>query len=900
MASDPSSVVFELLVPGAPIPLEVVSFRGRERISRPYVFVIRLVGPEIDPASLEEAFAGREAHLRFGRVGEEERWTHGILRRIEAEGASGDRAGERHHYRAWLAPTLWLLGRGRYSRIFQDRSVPEIVRTVLRAAGVRLRVRLRGNYPPRVYCVQHEESDLAFVERLLAEEGIFYYFEQPTGEDEAEILVLADDAALCPPIGGSATLRFRDSGGMTEREADLRRFRLRRRVEPGSVLLKEFDFLRPSADLIDQADAADLPDPLVGGAPSLGDLQRRATEALGMSVDDVGRAASRAARAAERAASRAAERVARRAVGHAARAVTGALGASVEDLIEEPTGFVGPDGAQIYDHHGEHDGQSFTEGSARVHLEQARRKLWVGLGEGRCQRLLPGHTISVEGTAIAGHDRAYVLFEVEHEGHDPRHPAPEGGARPEIYRSAFQCVPAGTPFRPRRPPRRLQQVLETAVVVGPEGREIHCDAHGRIKVQFHWDRAGRRNEHASCWIRVLQPWAGAGWGVQFIPRVGMEVMVAFLGGDVDRPVILGSVYNAEHPPPFPLPAERTKSGIRTQSSRGGDGYNELSFEDRKGYERVFLRAEKDLDVQVEHNETRRITVNQVTTVNQNQYAVIGGNRLSTIAGNAVEAIGGNATQTVEGDRHAEVRGNRAEVLHRDGSLQVEGSLDTRVGGRERHTVGGAADLVIGGDYTLRVTGNHCVVVGAADARRASVQHTLGAAEYSSTGPLEIQSAEGIELRCGASVVRIGPESISVCSPSIGLYAGEARVLLAEDKAKIVARDEAVLQANALHLRGQGASVDLTDAAEVRGSQVRLGRGGSGSDSIEAPRRARKTKIELTDQDGRPLAGQRFVLRLESGEERVGVVDDQGKAELEIQGGGAATIVFPDVGALEAR
>src|SRR5262249_45632384 len=160
------------------------------------------------------------------------------------------------------------------------------------------------------------------------------------------------------------------------------------------------------------------------------------------------------------------------------------------------------------------------------------------------------------------------------------------------------CVAATTRWRPRKPVRRLQQTTETAVVVGPSGEEIHVDSEGRVKVQFPWDLEGKHDDTSSCWLRTMQPWAGASWGSQFIPRVGMEVVVLFVGGDVDRPLIAGSVANGVNPMPFSLPAKKTQSGIKTRSSPGGDGSNELRFDDAKGAEQVYLHAQKDLDVLV--------------------------------------------------------------------------------------------------------------------------------------------------------------------------------------------------------------------------------------------------------------------------------------------------------------
>ncbi len=427
--------------------LQVVSLRGVEQISKPYAFEILLLGTSIDAASLERDLLGQRATLWMRASGDEAYPFHGILRRIEAEGISGG-GEERHRFRVWLAPRLWLLGRGRNSRIFQDRTVREIVDAVLTEGQVDHTFRLMGALAPRKYCVQHQESDLAFVRRLLAEEGIFYTFEHPPDQGR-ELLVLCDDAHLCPPIAGSPDLTFRDSAGMAELSADVRRFRLSRRVAPGSTLLTEFDFLRPSLDLHATAEAR------------------------------------------------------------------------------------GPDGGfdrtriRVYDHHGEFEGVTVDGAAASRHLEQHRTRAAVAEGESRCRRLAPGRTFSLAGDALSALDGRYTVIRVEHEGHTPEI-AQAGGAPRDVYQNRFACVPIDVTPRPKRPKRRIQQVMETAVVVGPAGQEIHTDEHGRIKVQFHWDREGRRNEHSSCWIRTVQAWAGTGWGdpVPSCPRGAVRGVTA--------------------------------------------------------------------------------------------------------------------------------------------------------------------------------------------------------------------------------------------------------------------------------------------------------------------------------------------------------------------------------------
>src|SRR5690606_20946379 len=219
----------------------------------------------------------------------------------------------------------------------------------------------------------------------------------------------------------------------------------------------------------------------------------------------------------------------------------------------------------------------------------------------------PAHMFELVGTDE--HDDRYLIL-----GIDARLSTDENGGE---LQTSMDVIRAKTPYRPPAPRRPVVPGPETATVVGPPGEEIHTDRHGRVKVQFHWDRQGQRNEHSSAWIRVTQGWAGTGWGFMFIPRIGMEVVVSFLGGDPDRPIVTGCVYNGANTPPYPLPDEKTKSTIKTKSSVGDDGSNELRFEDKAGSEEVYIHAQRDFNEVVKHNHSTSVKANQSNSVGGN-------------------------------------------------------------------------------------------------------------------------------------------------------------------------------------------------------------------------------------------------------------------------------------------
>jgi len=236
-------------------------------------------------------------------------------------------------------------------------------------------------------------------------------------------------------------------------------------------------------------------------------------------------------------------------------------------------------------------------------------------------------------------------------------------------------VPADVYYRPpRRTPKPVIHGSQTAFVVGPEGEEIWTDSHGRVKIQFHWDRKGRRDENSSLWIRVSQPWAGKGWGAITVPRIGQEVVVDFLEGDPDRPLITGRVYNAEAVPPYELPTRQTMSTIKSNSSPGGGGFNEIRLEDKKGEEQVFVHGEKNLDV--------RIKADAFEWIGNDRHLVVKKDQIESVEGSRHESVGGDHRESIGQDRHL------------------------KVAGKEAKSVGGSKSLTVGGDVMEVFKGNH--------------------------------------------------------------------------------------------------------------------------------------------------------------------------------------------------
>lgn len=302
----------------------------------------------------------------------------------------------------------------------------------------------------------------------------------------------------------------------------------------------------------------------------------------------------------------------------------------------------------------------------------------------------------------------YVLVAVEH-----LYGSFAGTAAASAYYNRFECIPATVPWRPDRlHPRPRIPGVQTATVVGPSGEEIFTDAHGRIKVQFHWDRGGGFDSDSSCFVRVVQPWAGNGWGALFLPRVGMEVTVTFVDGDPDRPIVTGCLYNGTHAPPHALPGSKTRSGIKSESSPGGGGSNELRFDDAAGSEEIYVHAQKDMneavgndhDLSVGNNQTLAVAVDQTQTIGGNQVESIDGNQTLTVKANQDVTVMANQTMTVQGAVTHTVTGAVGQTIHGGVQRTIHAGVQEQVTGGMTHTVTGGLTSTVNGATTMTHNG----------------------------------------------------------------------------------------------------------------------------------------------------------------------------------------------------
>ena len=395
------------------------------------------------------------------------------------------------------------------------------------------------------------------------------------------------------------------------------------------------------------------------------------------------------------------------------------------------------------------------------------------------------------------------------------------------YLNRFQVIPAAVPWRPDRTRDRPRIVgVQTASVVGPAGEEIHCDVHGRIKVQFHWDRLGSRDEHSSCWIRVVQTMGGAGWGFSFIPRIGMEVVVTFVEGDPDRPLVTGVVYNGENPCPYEFPADKTRLTLKTNSSPGGAGFNELRFEDRAGEEEIWLHGQKDWNTLILHDLTRKVgndeaqevVVDRTRKVGHDETVEVGNNKMKRIGVDETEQVGNNRTRevgkveqiTIGTDRIKSVGANETVTIGQNATQSIGQNLSQTVGASLSQTVAQSVSVDVGASAARNVVQNDALKVGGnaemevgenlsqtvranlTQRVKANASSDVGGNRSSKVGLMDTLQVTGIRNVTvgGASTEQVGLMKRIDAGQSITLSCGDSSITL-EASGKISIKGKAV-------------------------------------------------------------------------------------------------------------
>src|SRR4051812_29420304 len=598
-----------------PDALLLESFEGKESIAGGFKYTLGLLAkdPGISAAKLIRTLAT----VKMGQADGSERVINGLISRfVQLDQAEGLTV-----YEAEIRPWYWFLSLTSDYCIWQNKSIPEIVKAVCAEQGFTdLVFKCVKQHKPHEYRVQYGETHLDFITRLMEEEGIFWFAEH---DGKKCNMVVADDNSVAKtPI----KLRLSTIAHDTEDETVLSWFNVSQDVRPGKYTHMDYNFETPSTQLKGQHGGKD---------PS--------------------------------------------------------------EVVEFPGGFETRDDADPL---------------ATLRYQEIVAEQIEAEGAGRCRALKAGGKIEVSKHPNRALNTAYLITSVKQSAKlgDFR----TGGDPGLAFKSSFTAIPFDTPYKPERStdlPRAYG--YESAVVVGPKGEEIFTDNYGRVKVQFFWDRRGKKDDKSSCWVRVSTVWAGKGWGVINTPRIGQEVLVAFLNGDPEDPIIIGRVYNAEQMPPYALPGNKTQSGIKTRSTLGGtpDNFNEIRFEDKKGSEQLFIHAEKNQDIEVENDETHSVGHDRTKTVGNDETTSIKHNRTESVGGNESISISANRAVNVTKNETIGVDGNRSESVGQSETVTIAKSRSHSVGTDEAVEIGGKRGLTVAKDETTSIGENRTVTIG---------------------------------------------------------------------------------------------------------------------------------------------------------------------------------------------
>ena len=592
---------------------------GQEWLGQPFVYRLEVTSMSYTGKGTD--LIGQPVAVHFEHEGGVRHFS-ALISEVE----QGSVVGSYASYSLTLRPWLWVLTQIHDSRVFQDKSIPDIVKGVLRDHGFTdFEEHLFGTYLPREMVVQYGESDFNFISRLLEEEGIYYFFRH----DEAKhTLVFADSQSSHESEPDTQELpyfppdRHRSSIQQgVDAWAPCQRFR------PDTFATRSYDFKHPKADL---------------------DGKR---------------------------------------VKSADSAITG---------------------LEVYEYPSPHLVKDQGEDYARRRLEELQGNLRTITGATNAPNLLVGRTFKLTDHPTDTENAEYLISGGNFTLREPELESSSSDEGP-TYRCEFEALPQTTQFRPRRlTPKPYMRGPQTARVVTSGTEDLTSDEFGRIRIKFHWDRWGKNDETASAWVRVAQMWAGAGWGGQFIPRVNMEVVVIFLEGDPDHPLVTGCVYNGDNAPPY---TANTQSGVKSRSTKGGspDNFNELRFEDKKGAEELHIQAEKDMTTLVKNDQTTTIQHDRTTSITRNDTLNITGDQFIHIHGNLSMTVDG-VTDSKNPDKSSKIKS--AMSVTGQHKMHASDTIDMDAPNHIKLEVAGSSILIEPGKITLTAGDGATIVLDA--------------------------------------------------------------------------------------------------------------------------------------------------------------------------------------------
>jgi type VI secretion system secreted protein VgrG len=718
-----------------PLEKDTLLFRtmqGREELARLSAFELSALSKraDISPGDL----LGKTITVKLELRGGGHRYFNGYVTRF----AQGGMVFRYYEYLMTVHPWPWFLTRTADCRIFQNKTVPEIVKEVFADHPVALfEDGLTGKYAKREYCVQYRETDFDFVSRLLEEEGIYYYFDH---QDGRHTLKLVDSYSGHKALENKASIAYYPPGRAVRTDEEyIQAWTYAQDIQPGAVALEDYDFTKPKADLkvtakhVQKHDSADY---------------------------------------------------------------------------------------EWFDYPGEYRETADGEQYVRARIDELHAAFERALAECNVREVAVGRLFNLTNAPRRDQEREYLIVAADYELSEHAYES-EGAAEGTTYHCKLTALHSRQQFRPARNTRRpTVRGPQTALVVGPGGEEIWCDKYGRVKVQFHWDRYGKKDENSSCWIRVSNPWAGATWGGIALPRIGQEVVVDFLEGDPDQPLITGRVYNADQMPPYELPANATQTGIKSRSSKGGGGanFNEIRFEDKKGSEQVYLHAEKNQDIEVENDETHSVGHDRTKTIDHDETTHVKHDRTETVDNNETIAIGVDRSEKVGNNETIGIGVNRTETVGSNETISIGSNRTEQVGANETITIGANRTETVGANETITIGAARTETVAAAETITigAARTETVGAAETVTivgARTLSVGGAETISVKGNESLSVGGDRSASVTGDD-GLAVGKNLTITATDTITITVGSASISMKKDGTITIDGKNISIIGSGEI--------------------------------------------------------------------------------------
>lgn len=746
----------------------VVSFSLHQKHSIPFALEVEIASGLFDLTA--EDFLEKKAVLTIWQGDIPQRYVSGIVTSVQL----GENNGWQMRYWLSVNPPLWRAGLRQNFRIFQQQDIKTISARLLNESGVTEWLPLfYEEHPAREFCVQYGETDLGFLTRLWAEEGIFF-FERCGEEGPEQRLAVCDDVAGLSDAGEMPFNPNTTTGGTTEYISE---FRYRAQIGPSTVESQDYTFKTP-------------------GWPG--------------SYDHDG-----------------------------------------ESLNGQGTQY------EIYDYPGRFKDEQHGRDFVRYQIEGLRSDTEMAVCFCNTPKLWPGTRFRLTGNPSETLNREWQVVGSVLSGEQPQ---ALHGSQGEGTTLSNQCevIPADRTWRV--PPLSKPRVdgPQSATVTGPAGEEIFCDEHGRVRVKFHWDRYNPATEASSCWVRVSQAWAGPGFGNLAIPRIGQEVIVDFLNGDPDQPIIMGRTYHEDNRSPGSLPGTKTQMTIRSKTYKGS-GFNELRFEDATSNEQVYIHAQKNMDTEVlndrtttvKHDHTETITNNQKITVGVGQTVRVGSKKEGghdqsiTVANDRSITVGNNQTVKVKNDRMVNISHDEGLYVANDRKLTVEGK-------QEQSTTG---------DHISLVKGTHSLEVKGDLARKVS-----GALGIKVEGDIVLESSSQISLKAGGSFIVIQAGGVDIVGPKINLNGGGSVGTPVETlQPGVLADDEG---------DDEGGEKDNGDSGSGSGDDDP---GNSGDNENEPEKYT--LQFHFTDENGMPYSDNNYIAFFNDGTQAFGKTDRDGHTEV---------------------